>query len=149
VAHHSDGGRSQIATWITIGTSGPSADWACSNRSRASIVEGASGTGALYFFGGRGIPGSYRLINLPITEPDIWKSRAKRPPARALIGGDHVAMQQDIELGGMASVAWPGLRILSGLYAPLPGLEVELLLLRPTPGGASLGAVAMSQEVTA
>ena len=66
-----------------------------------------------------------------------------------LVGGDHMTVQEHVELGGMPRVAGPGLGVLGSLDAPLAGLEVELLLFGPTPGGTGLGAVAMGHEVTA
>ena len=87
----------------------PSAAWPARTAPVPRSCDGTSGAGAPYFLGGLGM--------LPRSGRSTGRSRCRTAGSRdesvasaRLIGRDHAAVQQDIELSGMASVARPGLR---------------------------------------
>jgi hypothetical protein len=66
-----------------------------------------------------------------------------------LVDRDDVAIQEHVKLSGVPGVARPGLGVLDGLGAPLPGSGVDALSLGAAAGGTSAVAVAVRHEAIA
>jgi hypothetical protein len=75
------------------------------------------------------------------------KVTAEAATGMRLVDRDHMPVQEDVELGSVAGVAGPGLGVFLGLDAGINGSGIALGPLGNTPGGTSLGAVAVGHGV--
>jgi hypothetical protein len=63
-----------------------------------------------------------------------------------LVVADHVAVQEDVELGGMPGITRPGFGVLLGLDSGINGGGIAPGTLGDAPGGTGLAAMAMGHR---